>query len=101
MLFGNFAGKLGQKPYRTASAWLLLAGMTIGLATAQDQTQTPNQNPNAQSPAPEAGGPTGDVGPYAVPKKKEEPPPPPPEKPKRVEGMPDYSIKVEVPVVNL
>ena len=35
------------------------------------------------------------------PKKKEEPPPPAPEKPKKIDNMPDYSIKVEVPLVTL
>ena len=105
MFFRYFAGLLGQKPYRAAALGLLLAAVAVGLVAAQDQgqnqPQNQSQNPNSQPAAPEAGGPTGDVGPYAVPKKKEEPPPPPPEKPKRVEGMPDYSIKVEVPVVNL
>ena len=60
------------------------------------------QNPNQQEAPPEAGGPNGDTGPYAVPKKGEEPPPPPPpEKPKKIEGMPDYSIHVDVPVVTV
>jgi len=68
-------------------------------ALAQDQTTT--ANPNQQAPPPEAGGPTSDVGPYAIPKKKEEPPPPPPEKPKKIEGMPDYSIQVNVPLVQV
>ena len=36
-----------------------------------------------------------------IPKKKEEPPPPAPEKPKKIENMPDYSITVSVPLVNL
>jgi VWFA-related protein len=72
------------------AAWLMQAA-------AQDTSQ----NPNKQEAPPEAGGPEGDVGPYAVPKKKEEPPPPPPEKPKKIEGMPDYSISVNVPLVNL
>ena len=36
-----------------------------------------------------------------IPKKKDEPPPPAPEKPKKIENMPDYSIKVNVPIVNL
>jgi VWFA-related protein len=36
-----------------------------------------------------------------VPKKKEEPPPPALEKPKKIENMPDYSITVSVPLVNL
>ena len=30
-----------------------------------------------------------------------EPPPPAPEKPKKIENMPDYSIKVDVPLVTL
>ena len=48
------------------------------------------------------GGRSRDVGPYAIPKKKDEPPPPPPPtKPKKIEGMPDYSIHVDVPVVEV
>jgi VWFA-related protein len=66
-------------------------------AQAQDQTPSGNQ----QSPPPDAGGPDSDVGPYAIPKKKDEPPPPPPTKPKKVEGMPDYSIQVTVPLVEI
>jgi VWFA-related protein len=70
----------------------------------QPSSQSPSgqQNPNQQPAPPEAGGPGNDVGPYAIPKKKEVPPPPPPPvKPKKVEGMPDYSIRVDVPLVNL
>jgi VWFA-related protein len=70
------------------------------LALAQDQAQTPGVN--QQAPPPDAGGPTTDVGPYAIPKKKDEPPPPPPPtKPKKIEGMPDYSIQVNVPLVEV
>jgi len=65
------------------------------------QNQPSNSSPNKQDTPPEAGGPQTDVGPYAIPKKKEEPPPPPPEKPKKIEGMPDYSIRVNVPLVNV
>lgn len=85
----------------------VLAGFSPGApvlssALAQDQSSSQQQNPNQQPAPPEAGGPQGgELGPYAIPKKREEPPPPPPEKPKKVEGMPDYSIKVAVPVVNL
>ena len=71
------------------------------LGIAQDTSQQPPPNPNKQEAPPEAGGPQNDIGPYVVPKKKEEPPPPAPEKPKKIEGMPDYSIKVDVPLVNL
>ena len=87
----------------------LVTGSSISLP-AQDNsgqsptTQTPNaqQNPNQQEAPPEAGGPNSDTGPYAIPKKGEsEPPPPPPERPKKVEGMPDYSIRVDVPLVTV
>lgn len=69
-----------------------------GQSSAGDQ----QQNPNQQEAPPEAGGPNSDTGPYAIPKKAEEPPPPPPTpKPKKVEGMPDYSIHVDVPLVTI
>ncbi len=80
---------------------LLFLAVALMPAAAQDSSQNPPANPNKQEAPPEAGGPTGDVGPYVIPKKKEEPPPPPPEKPKKIEGMPDYSIQVNVPLVSL
>jgi VWFA-related protein len=89
-----------------ASLFLLPA---ITSVSAQDQSQAPqnpprdsgNGKPKQDAPS-EAGGPTGDVGPYSIPKKNPEatPPPPPPTSPK-VEGLPDYSIKVNVPLVNV
>ncbi len=77
-----------------------MAAATLS-AQAQDGSQQPPANPNQQESPPEAGGPQNDVGPYVIPKKKEEPPPPAPEKPKKIENMPDYSITVSVPLVNL
>lgn len=77
---------------------VLLIGQSLQ-ALAQSQPASPS--PNKQETPPEAGGPQTDVGPYAIPKKKEEPPPPPQEKPKKIEGMPDYSIRVNVPLVNV
>lgn len=83
-----------------------------GLALGQDQSnQAPatqsspqtqdNGRPKQEAPA-DAGGPTDNVGPYAIPKKKaEEPPPPPPVTAKREPDMPDYSLKVNVPLVNV
>jgi VWFA-related protein len=71
------------------------------LAVAAQDQSTPPASGQKQEPPPEAGGPQTDVGPYAVPKKKEEPPAPPPERPKKIEGMPDYSLKVDVPLVNV
>jgi VWFA-related protein len=69
---------------------------------SQGTTQSPdNGKPKQEVPA-EAGGPTDSVGPYAIPKKKaEEAPPPPPATPKKVDDMPDYSLKVNVPLVNV
>jgi VWFA-related protein len=77
--------------------------------SAQDQSQAPPQDntqsgkPKQEAPA-EAGGPTDSVGPYAIPKRNPDaapPPPPPPATPNKVEGLPDYSIKVNVPLVNV
>lgn len=83
---------------------LLLGALAIAAipAVSQDSSgSSASQNPNQQEVPPEAGGPNGNTGPYAIPKKGEEPPPPPPEKPKKVEGMPDYSIHVDVPLVTV
>ena len=80
---------------------LVLLGCWLTPLGGAQGSQQPPANPNKQEAPPEAGGPDNDVGPYVIPKKKEEPPPPAPEKPKKIEGMPDYSIKVDVPLVNL
>jgi VWFA-related protein len=95
-----------------AVSLLLVSSVTPGFA--QDQSQAPPQDstqnntqnngkPKQEVPA-EAGGPTDNVGPYTIPRKNPEeapPPPPPAATPNKVEGMPDYSIKVNVPLVNV
>lgn len=94
-------------------AALLIFGLVVGsdaailgqssTPAAQNPSQTPdNGKPKQDAPA-EAGGPTDNVGPYAIPKKKAEeaPPPPPPVTPKKVAELPDYSLKVNVPLVNV
>src|ERR1700745_541824 len=98
--------------FTTALLWVavsLVLVSGISPAFSQDQPQTPPQDntqnngkPKQEVPA-EAGGPTDNVGPYAIPKKNSEaaPPPPPPASAPKVEGMPDYSIKVNVPLVNV
>ncbi len=98
----------------------LIAGILVVILTwgslplwAQDpQGQTPSVPASSQGqdtgkpkqdvPA-EAGGPTDNVGPYAIPRRKAEdaPTPPPPVSPKKIEDMPDYSLKVNVPLVNV
>ena len=90
---------------------LLISGVTPVFAQdqspapPQDNTQnsTPNNGKPKQEVPAEAGGPTDNVGPYTIPKKNPEAPPPPPPAatPNKVEGMPDYSIKVNVPLVNV
>ncbi len=83
---------------------LLACASYLVLAQSSSQQPPPQQppaNPNQQEAPPEAGGPQNDIGPYVIPKKKEEPPAPLPEKPKKIENMPDYSIKIDVPLVSL
>src|ERR1700746_1652952 len=84
----------------------MLSQISAALPGQQDQSgqsaAESQQNPNQQKAPPEAGGPNSDTGPYAIPKKgAEPPPPPPPAKPKKIEGMPDYSIHVDVPLVTV
>jgi VWFA-related protein len=91
----------------------LLLGLALvaGSASlrAQDQTSPAPANPTPDNGKPkqdvpaEAGGPGDNVGPYAIPKKNPDdaPPPPPPVTPKKVEDLPDYSLKVNVPLVNV
>jgi VWFA-related protein len=107
-----------QRPsFRVGVPFISLALVAGGLPTfAQDPSsslnhgqpqqqapQTPDNGRPKQDAPPEAGGPGADSGPYAVPKKKEEtpPPPPPPAAAKKIEGLPDYSLKVNVPLVNV
>jgi VWFA-related protein len=68
--------------------------------------QPPPQSPAAQKPdqtPDEAGGPGNEVGPMAVPKKKEstDDDTPPPPKPKKQTDIPEYSLRVDVPVVTV
>lgn len=64
-------------------ALILGLGSSSGFAQGQQPQPSPSPTPSANAPA-EAGGPTGDIGPIAVPKKKEEPAKKeaPPERPK-------------------
>jgi VWFA-related protein len=97
---------LQSSNHRSSSRFVLILGIVSLLVClpgmAQSQS-TDQQKPQAQAPA-EAGGPQGDIGPIIVPKKKpdEEPPPPPVRNiPKNPEGMPDFSLRVDVPNVQV
>src|SRR5882672_4136142 len=69
---------------------------------AQAQSGQEQATPTANAPA-EAGGPQGDIGPIAVPKKKEEPPPKDdtPKGPKKVEGLENFSMRVAAQLVTV
>ncbi len=62
----------------------------------------PTPTPDDQA-TPEAGGPGGDNGSIAIPKKKDAPPPPPvvEERPKTPAALSNYSLRVDVPIVNV
>ncbi|MGA2207342.1 MAG: VWA domain-containing protein [Terracidiphilus sp.] len=82
---------------------LALAAAPLNRTRAQSQ-QTGTQQQPADQAAPETGGPSGDNGVIAVPKKPENPdntPAPAPAAPKfkNPEGMPPMSLRVEVPEV--
>ena len=121
MLFSNEVVMFKLRVPGLASRPLSLLPMLTALAffaatpasRPQDQTQ-PNQQqsgqqtqPQQQAPdiGPAAGGPTGDTGAIALPKKKEsDEAPPAPAAPPRPEfknppGTPDYSIQLQVPEV--
>src|SRR5271166_105167 len=98
---GSGAGRIPLWRGFRISLLILVLGVFTGLTGAQDQGSSAPPKGQQETP-PADGGPQSDVGPYAIPKRKDEPPPPPPpEKPKKIEGMPDYSIRVDVPLVEV
>ena len=92
------------------AAPMVAAAQTRALGSDQ-QSQQPagQQQPTGQQPdqtAPDAGGPGGDNGSIALPKKKDNPddnPPPAPAEPKfkNPENMPQMSLRIEVPEVTI
>src|SRR6478672_3418587 len=97
--FSKISGRFAAHFIAFLAATALLLCTSHLPAAAQDPTpaaQSPspdNGKPKQDAPA-EAGGPTDNMGPYAIPKKKaaeDAPAPPPPPKPKKVEDLPDYS----------
>jgi VWFA-related protein len=99
-----FSRRFGSSP---AGSKVLLVSIAIMLLCggvqllAQDQP-APAPSVNTPDPPPAAGGPQADVGPYAIPKKRDQPPLAlPPEKPSKIEGLLDYSIHVNVPLVEI
>jgi VWFA-related protein len=83
-------------------AIVLVLALALSCIPSFAQQAPPNGKPTQSSPD-EAGGPQGDIGPIAVPKKGEAPlePKPQPTGPKKIEGMPDYSLKVDTALVQV
>ena len=81
-------------------AVVVAAGATAIPVQAQSKDSAPPAQQQQQQTPPAAGGPQGDVGPIALPKKKEAPPPETPKPLKNPAGT-DFSVRVDVPLVNL
>ena len=82
---------------------MVMALSVPGRAQSTD-AQSSSQSQTTQKPdqVPEAGGPGGEVGPMAVPKKKDSTDDtPPPAKPKKQADIPEYSLHVDGPVVTV
>jgi len=83
----------------TLVTFLILCSIPA-VAQSGGDTGAQQQSPSQQDQVPAAaGGPTGESGPIAVPKKSEEQPTPPPPKPQP--ENPEYSIRVNVPEVTV
>jgi VWFA-related protein len=86
---------------------LLVVGASAWQARGQEAPKAPAASTPQQQPdqsAPDSGGPAGDNGAIAIPKKAEKPdvPPPPPEpKVKNPAGLQNFSLRVDVPEVTL
>jgi VWFA-related protein len=98
-----------QKLFVAAVALLLAVATGDQLAEGQTPTTTtPPANGQQQQPpdqtGPDSGGPGGDNGAIAIPKKGEKadvPPPPPEPKVKNPPGLTNFSLRVDVPEVTL
>jgi VWFA-related protein len=109
MFRDNYLNFPSKTPVVCSSLSVVLAtlvGMVLlGVAPASAQSnsgsasQNQSQQQQDQTPA-EAGGPGGESGPIAVPKKNTDETPPPP-KPKAPPDAPEYSLHVNVPVVTI
>src|SRR3974390_2456793 len=86
-------------------AVLLVITPIAGSAQSSSSQSSPQtQSPQKPDQVPdEAGGPGGEVGPMAVPRKTKESSDatPPPPKPKKQADIPEYSLRVDVPVVTV
>src|ERR1700751_2143511 len=100
MYLMGFPRRFGSSPAGKVALLFSIAIMLLcgGVRLLARDQPAPTPSVNAPHPPPAAGGPQADVGPYAIPKKKDDAPlTPPAARPKKIEGVPDYSIRVEWP----
>src|ERR1700738_307251 len=96
-------------PRPLAQLLVVLVGLGTATLALSQNPATPQQQPQPPAQPDQAtpdGGPAGDNGPIALPKKKEQPedtPPPAPVAPKvkNPEGAGNYSLRIEVPEVTV
>jgi len=81
-------------------AFVLFAVPAFAQSDNGKAAPTPAQQQQQDQVPAAAGGPTGETGPIAVPKKNTDETPPPPPKPKPAD-IPEYSLHVNVPVVTI
>src|SRR5689334_14357168 len=98
----------GKACSRFLAGVLLMAILCLGPVFSQAQSgqsqPSPTATPAPKSNAPaEAGGPQGDIGPIAVPKKKDEEPKrdEAPKAPKKVDGLDNFSMRISSQLVTL
>src|ERR1700729_2947516 len=96
---GNACARLLIALTLMAILWL---DVPMALAQSGQASPSPTPTPNGNAPA-DAGGPQGDIGPIAVPKKKEEEPKKDeaPKTPKKVEGLDNFSMRVSSQLVTV
>jgi len=104
-LFAAFLAFVVASAFAWAAVWLVGAQRPVEAAAQASGQQTSGQQQQDQT-APDAGGPNGDNGSIALPKKPENPddnPPPAPAEPKikTPENLGNISMRVEVPEVTL
>jgi len=99
----SFFRRIGTRSF-VAILTVLMGGMVgagiLVLPLLGQSGQSSSQQQPAEPPA-EAGGPQNDVGPMAIPRKKEEPPEEKPKPPRKPEGMPEYSLRVDATLVSV
>jgi len=88
--------------FLAVSLFLLLGSSLVAQTDSSSKPQSASQQQKpSQEPPPEAGGPQQEISPVAMPKKGEAPPEPPKRTVHNPEGMPDYTLRSNVALVDV